>query len=130
LPFAICHLPFAICHLPFAIRPLPPCANLNCPLYFVGGGYTSFWAAVPVIHFHRIENRAIVARFLAITISETTTTPCDSPMTTKHPKPAGRLNRFNDLFQDIVLDEPYRLRLRRHYRMFREKLARRNTRNP
>jgi hypothetical protein len=43
--------------------------------------------------------------------------------------PAGRLDRFNDLFQDIVIDEPYRLRLRRHYRMFREELARRNTRN-
>jgi hypothetical protein len=34
-----------------------------------------------------------------------------------------------DLFQKIVLDEPYRLRLRRHYRLFREELARRNTRN-
>jgi hypothetical protein len=34
-----------------------------------------------------------------------------------------------DLFQDIVLDEPYRLRLGRHYQMFREEPARRNTRN-
>jgi hypothetical protein len=32
---------------------------------------------------------------------------------------------FLDLFRRIVLDEPYRLRLRRHYRLFREELARR-----
>jgi hypothetical protein len=32
---------------------------------------------------------------------------------------------FLDLFQHVVLDEPYRLRLRRHYRMFRDELARR-----
>jgi hypothetical protein len=32
---------------------------------------------------------------------------------------------FLDLFQKVLLDEPYRLRLRRHYRMFREELARR-----
>jgi len=32
---------------------------------------------------------------------------------------------FLDLFQRVVLDEPYRLRLRRHYRLFREELARR-----
>jgi hypothetical protein len=32
---------------------------------------------------------------------------------------------FLDLFRRFVLDEPYRLRLRRHYRMFREELARR-----
>ena len=31
---------------------------------------------------------------------------------------------FLDLFQRVVLDEPYRLRLRRHYRLFREELAR------
>lgn len=30
-----------------------------------------------------------------------------------------------ELFQKFVLDEPYRLRLRRHYRIFREELARR-----
>lgn len=30
-----------------------------------------------------------------------------------------------ELFQQHVLDEPYRLRLRRHYRLFREELARR-----
>lgn len=30
-----------------------------------------------------------------------------------------------DLFQNVVLDEPYRLRLRRHYQIFREELARR-----
>jgi hypothetical protein len=32
---------------------------------------------------------------------------------------------FLDLFQRLVLDEPYRLRLRRHYKTFREELARR-----
>jgi len=32
---------------------------------------------------------------------------------------------FLDLFRRVVLDEPYRLRLRRHYRLFREELARR-----
>ena len=32
---------------------------------------------------------------------------------------------FLDLFQHVVLDEPYRLRLRRHYQLFREELARR-----
>jgi hypothetical protein len=32
---------------------------------------------------------------------------------------------FLRLFQQMVLDEPCRLRLRRHYRMFREELARR-----
>ena len=32
---------------------------------------------------------------------------------------------FLDLFKRLVLDEPYRLRLRRHYRMFKEELARR-----
>jgi hypothetical protein len=32
---------------------------------------------------------------------------------------------FLDLFQRVVLDEPYRLRLRRHYQLFREELARR-----
>jgi hypothetical protein len=32
---------------------------------------------------------------------------------------------FLDLFKTVVLDEPYRLRLRRHYRLFREELARR-----
>jgi hypothetical protein len=32
---------------------------------------------------------------------------------------------FLDAFKRVVLDEPYRLRLRRHYRMFREELARR-----
>jgi len=32
---------------------------------------------------------------------------------------------FLDLFKRVVLDEPYRLRLRRHYRLFREELARR-----
>ena len=32
---------------------------------------------------------------------------------------------FLDLFKRFVLDEPYRLRLRRHYRLFREELARR-----
>ena len=31
---------------------------------------------------------------------------------------------FLDLFQRVVLDEPYRLRLRRHYQLFREELAR------
>jgi hypothetical protein len=30
-----------------------------------------------------------------------------------------------DLFKRVVLDEPYRLRLRRHYQMFREELAHR-----
>lgn len=30
-----------------------------------------------------------------------------------------------ELFQQHVLDEPYRLRLRRHYRLFREELQRR-----
>jgi hypothetical protein len=30
-----------------------------------------------------------------------------------------------DLFKQVVLDEPYRLRLRRHYRLFRDELARR-----
>jgi hypothetical protein len=34
---------------------------------------------------------------------------------------------FLDLFQRVVLDEPYRLRLRRHYQLFREELARRRT---
>jgi hypothetical protein len=34
-------------------------------------------------------------------------------------------NAFLDLFQHVVLDEPYRLRLRRHYRLFRDELARR-----
>jgi hypothetical protein len=32
---------------------------------------------------------------------------------------------FLELFQNVVLDEPYRLRLRRHYRLFKEELARR-----
>jgi hypothetical protein len=32
---------------------------------------------------------------------------------------------FLDLFRRVVLDEPYRLRLRRHYRLFREEFARR-----
>jgi hypothetical protein len=32
---------------------------------------------------------------------------------------------FLELFQQIVLDEPYRLRLRRHHRLFREELRRR-----
>ena len=32
---------------------------------------------------------------------------------------------FLDLFKRLVLDKPYRLRLRRHYRMFKEELARR-----
>ena len=32
---------------------------------------------------------------------------------------------FLDLFQRVVLDEPYRLRLRRHYQLFREELVRR-----
>ena len=32
---------------------------------------------------------------------------------------------FLELFKQFVLDEPYRLRLRRHYQMFREELARR-----
>jgi hypothetical protein len=34
---------------------------------------------------------------------------------------------FLDLFRRLVLDEPYRLRLRRHYRLFREELARRQS---
>ena len=48
---------------------------------------------------------------------------------------SGELDPFNeqsefaadllDLFQHVVLDEPYRLRLRRHYRLFRAELARR-----
>ncbi len=33
--------------------------------------------------------------------------------------------KFLELFQNVVLDEPYRLRLRRHYRLFKEELARR-----
>jgi len=33
---------------------------------------------------------------------------------------------FLDLFKRVVLDEPYRLRLRRHYRRFKEELARRD----
>ena len=37
---------------------------------------------------------------------------------------------FLGLFQDVVLDEPYRLRLRRHYRQFNEELARRRERGP
>jgi len=37
---------------------------------------------------------------------------------------------FLDLFQRVVLDEPYRLRLRRHYQLFREELARRQTSKP
>jgi len=32
---------------------------------------------------------------------------------------------FLDLFKRLVLDEPYRLRLRRHYRLFKDELARR-----
>ena len=32
---------------------------------------------------------------------------------------------FLDLFKKVVLDEPYRLRLRRHYRLFRAELERR-----
>jgi hypothetical protein len=34
---------------------------------------------------------------------------------------------FLELFRRVVLDEPYRLRLRRHYQLFREELARRQT---
>ena len=34
---------------------------------------------------------------------------------------------FLALFRRYVLDEPYRLRLRRHYRLFREELARRQS---
>jgi hypothetical protein len=34
---------------------------------------------------------------------------------------------FLDLFRRVVLDEPYRLRLRRHYQLFREELVRRRT---
>ena len=34
---------------------------------------------------------------------------------------------FLELFKRVVLDEPYRLRLRRHYRLLREELARRRT---
>ena len=34
---------------------------------------------------------------------------------------------FLDLFRRFVLDEPYRLRLRRHYKLLREELARRDT---
>ena len=37
---------------------------------------------------------------------------------------------FLDLFQRVVLDEPYRLRLRRHYQLFREELARRQRAKP
>ena len=37
---------------------------------------------------------------------------------------------FLDLFRHVVLDEPYRLRLRRHYRVFREELARRQGAKP
>jgi hypothetical protein len=37
---------------------------------------------------------------------------------------------FLELFQRVVLDEPYRLRLRRHYRLFREELARRQGGKP
>ena len=33
---------------------------------------------------------------------------------------------FLELFRRVVLDEPYRLRLRRHYQLFREELARRH----
>jgi len=36
---------------------------------------------------------------------------------------------FLDLFKRVVLDEPYRLRLRRHYRLFREELERRQAAN-
>jgi hypothetical protein len=32
---------------------------------------------------------------------------------------------FLDVFQNVVMDEPYRLRLRRHYELFRKELARR-----
>ena len=35
-----------------------------------------------------------------------------------------------DLFKQFVLDEPYRLRLRRHYRLFKEELARRDGQMP
>jgi hypothetical protein len=34
---------------------------------------------------------------------------------------------FLDLFKLVVLDEPYRLRLRRHNQLFREELGRRRT---
>ena len=34
---------------------------------------------------------------------------------------------FLELFRRVVLDEPYRLRLRRHYQLSREELARRRT---
>jgi hypothetical protein len=37
---------------------------------------------------------------------------------------------FLDLFQRVVLDEPYRLRLQRHYRLFRDELARRTADKP
>jgi hypothetical protein len=34
---------------------------------------------------------------------------------------------FLELFKSVVLDEPYRLRLRRHYRLLREAVARRES---
>ena len=37
---------------------------------------------------------------------------------------------FLDLFQTVVLDEPYRLRLRRHYRLLREEVARKVRKEP
>lgn len=46
--------------------------------------------------------------------------------------PMNEQSEFADFllqgFQRFVLDEPYRLRLRRHYRLFREELARREHR--
>jgi hypothetical protein len=49
----------------------------------------------------------------------------------------GRFNKqsefapdFLDLFRRVVLDTPYRLRLRRHYQLFREELARRQGAKP
>ncbi len=51
-----------------------------------------------------------------------------------HLDPINRRSEFAghllDLFKQFVLDEPYRLRLRRHYRLFKEELARRDGQPP
>ena len=44
------------------------------------------------------------------------------------PEPALPADEYAlSIFRRVVLDEPYRLRLRRHYQLFREELARRRT---
>jgi hypothetical protein len=48
---------------------------------------------------------------------------CLDPMNTQ----SVHSQKLLDLFQRYVLDEPYRLRLRRHYQLFREELRRQNS---